>query len=331
MSQKQQFTNFAAGTLNAGITSGATTIVLSSGQGAIFPTLSGSQFFMGTLKNASSGYLEIVKVTARSSDTLTVVRGQENTTAAAFNAGDAFELRTTAAAFANLYAEAAQLDGAAFTGTVTVPTVTTSDNSTNVATTAFVKNQAYAPLASPTFTGTPAAPTATAGTNTTQVATTAFVTTAIANSALAGPTFSAYNASGNQTIPNNTPTKVTLPSEDWDTANAFDSTTNYRFQPTVAGYYRVSGCISMQVDAAASSVGLRFYKNGADWKRGGSYNATAGGSNTGVGIVTGSALVYLNGSTDYVEMWAFQNSGANATLFTGQSACTFQGEYVRGP
>lgn len=40
---------------------------------------------------------------------------------------------------------------------------------------------AYAKLASPAFTGTPTAPTATAGTNTTQIATTAFVKTAIDN------------------------------------------------------------------------------------------------------------------------------------------------------
>jgi hypothetical protein len=67
-----------------------------------------------------------------------------------------------------------------FTGTPAAPTATSSDNSTQLATTAFVKAQSYAPLASPTFTGTPAAPTATAGTNTTQVATTAFVTAAVA-------------------------------------------------------------------------------------------------------------------------------------------------------
>lgn len=42
----------------------------------------------------------------------------------------------------------------------------------------------FAPLASPTFTGTPSAPTAAAGTNTTQVATTAFVKTAVDNAAV---------------------------------------------------------------------------------------------------------------------------------------------------
>lgn len=59
-------------------------------------------------------------------------------------------------------------------GTVLAPTPTAGNNSTQIATTAFVATS-FAPLASPALTGTPTAPTATAGTNTTQVATTAFV------------------------------------------------------------------------------------------------------------------------------------------------------------
>jgi hypothetical protein len=66
----------------------------------------------------------------------------------------------------------------------TATTPATADNSTKIATTAFVNAQNYAPLASPTLTGTPAAPTAATGTNTTQIATTAFVNAEIANDAL---------------------------------------------------------------------------------------------------------------------------------------------------
>lgn len=83
----------------------------------------------------------------------------------------------------------APLDSPTFTGIPLAPTPSTSDNSTKIATTAYVKGQSYlttttaastyAPLASPTFTGVPAAPTATNGTNTTQVATTAFVQNAL--------------------------------------------------------------------------------------------------------------------------------------------------------
>ncbi|WP_347567159.1 terminase family protein [Mesorhizobium sp. WSM4904] len=66
----------------------------------------------------------------------------------------------------------------ALTGTPTAPTQAAGDNSTKLATTAYV-DTTFTPKASPTFTGTPAAPTAAGGTNSTQLATTAFVASAI--------------------------------------------------------------------------------------------------------------------------------------------------------
>jgi hypothetical protein len=68
-----------------------------------------------------------------------------------------------------------QVLGTTTLATATATTPTTADNSTKVATTAFVQNQAYAPLASPALTGVPTAPTASPGTNSTQIATTAYV------------------------------------------------------------------------------------------------------------------------------------------------------------
>lgn len=100
-------TNNAFGTLNAGINSSATTIVLTAGQGARFPTLSAGDYFYATLIDTSNN-LEIVKVTARSTDTMTVVRGQDNTTARAYSTNDRFELRPTAALF-NEKADAANV------------------------------------------------------------------------------------------------------------------------------------------------------------------------------------------------------------------------------
>ena len=64
-------------------------------------------------------------------------------------------------------------------GTVTTVTPATADNDTSIATTAFVKAQGYAPLASPVFTGTPTAPTAAVASNDTTIATTAFVKSSI--------------------------------------------------------------------------------------------------------------------------------------------------------
>ena len=66
-------------------------------------------------------------------------------------------------------------DSPTFTGTPAAPTASAATNTTQIATTAYVKSQGYATVASPTFTGTPAAPTAAVDTNTSQVASTAFV------------------------------------------------------------------------------------------------------------------------------------------------------------
>jgi hypothetical protein len=80
-------------------------------------------------------------------------------------------------------ASGALLASPAFTGTPSAPTPTAGDNSTRLATTAFVASQSgFAPLASPAFTGVPTAPTASVGTNSTQLATTAYVEAAVAAS-----------------------------------------------------------------------------------------------------------------------------------------------------
>ena len=97
-------TNNAFGTISAGINSSATTVTLDSGQGARFPTLGGSDHFYGTLIDTSNN-VEIIKVTARSTDSMTVVRAQDNTTAQAFAIGDRFELRPTAALFEDILSE----------------------------------------------------------------------------------------------------------------------------------------------------------------------------------------------------------------------------------
>jgi hypothetical protein len=93
-----KLTNNAFGTLAAGINSSATSITLTSGQGARFPTLGAGDYFYATLIDTSNN-LEIVKCTARSTDVLTVVRAQESTTARAYNTGDRIEIRITAQTF----------------------------------------------------------------------------------------------------------------------------------------------------------------------------------------------------------------------------------------
>jgi hypothetical protein len=90
--------NNAFATLAAGITNSATSITLTTGQGARFPTLGAGDYFYATLIDISNN-LEIVKCTARSTDVLTVVRAQESTTARAYSTGDRIEIRITAQTF----------------------------------------------------------------------------------------------------------------------------------------------------------------------------------------------------------------------------------------
>ena len=121
------FTNFAATTLNTGINSSVTSLVVSSGTGALFPSLVGSQYFYCTLVDAATGTTrEIVKVTARSTDTFTIVRGQESTSSSSYLAGDKVELRLTAAGI-NTFAttETAQtfVGNQTISGTLTATTI----------------------------------------------------------------------------------------------------------------------------------------------------------------------------------------------------------------
>jgi len=110
-----KLTNNAFATLAAGINSSATSITLTSGQGARFPTLTASDYFYATLIDTSNN-LEIVKCTARSTDVLTVVRAQESTTARAYSTGDRIEIRITAGTFVDAVAEKLPLAGGTLTG-----------------------------------------------------------------------------------------------------------------------------------------------------------------------------------------------------------------------
>lgn len=94
----QLFTNNAESTLASSITNVATSLTVASGEGARFPSPTGGDYFLLTVFNVVSGNeqgWEIVKCTARSGDTLTIVRGQDGTTGAAFSAGAYCSLRVT--------------------------------------------------------------------------------------------------------------------------------------------------------------------------------------------------------------------------------------------
>lgn len=115
--------NNAYSTLASGITNSATTIVLATGTGARFPAAGGSDYFYATLIDTSNN-LEIVKVTARSTDTLTVVRAQDDTSARAFSTGDRIEVRVTAALLSDIRDSVTPSDGSVSTAKIVDNAVT---------------------------------------------------------------------------------------------------------------------------------------------------------------------------------------------------------------
>jgi hypothetical protein len=109
------FTNNASTTLAAAISNTATSVTVASGTGALFPVPNpsvGSHFHATFVKNGAPGTYEIVDVTAVSSDTFTITRGQESTTALNWAVGDFFNLFPTAAGMMS-FIQGADLQGQA--------------------------------------------------------------------------------------------------------------------------------------------------------------------------------------------------------------------------
>ena len=134
--------------------------------------------------------------------------------------------------------------------------------------------------------------------------------TGLLNSTDFGPTFSAYPSAG-VSAANNTWVKIPFNTEEFDTNSNYDSTTNYRFTPTVAGYYQVNYLITMPSALGTGSfVGSALYKNGVVFKIGMILGSTANITCT----THNSLILYLNGSTDYIEVYGLQGSGGTQTI-----------------
>ena len=140
------------------------------------------------------------------------------------------------------------------------------------------------------------------------------------NMAVDGPAFRAYLASG-QTVSSAVDTKVQLSVEVFDTANCFN-TTNYRFTPNVAGYYQFNVTLGSNASVSLAYSYIQIFKNGtAD-------SISIYGPYSGVSSYANlSTLIYLNGSTDYVELYA-QLAGAGTLTVAGGS--TSASTYMSG-
>ncbi len=123
-----------------------------------------------------------------------------------------------------------------------------------------------------------------------------------------GPTFRASKDS-TQSISTSTWTKIQFNIEDWDTNSNYDNATNYRFTPTVAGYYQVD--LSVEFNNVSGSYIAAIYKNGSAYMFSPFYAGSTIGSTPSV-----HGLIYMNGSTDYIEGYAYTTT-ASQSLYNG--------------
>ncbi len=128
-----------------------------------------------------------------------------------------------------------------------------------------------------------------------------------------------------QNVSDNVTTKVQVDSELFDSDNAYDNSTNYRFTPQTAGKYVVFGAVFCDPQTASDLVYGRayIYKNGSFQK----YSTIDFRNTAGREIVSFiSYIVDMNGSSDYVELYGNVNASDNSgTRFSDNQ--TYFGAY----
>ena len=125
------------------------------------------------------------------------------------------------------------------------------------------------------------------------------------------PAFSAYKTASQTGISSNTWTKVTFPYTEFNLNNNFD-TTNSRFLPTVAGYYQMNMSVYITSNTSATDLYMQAYKNGAGFSPKATY-INFNSISTPTCTLTQSYLTYMNGTTDYLEVWMYTNATTNNT------------------
>jgi hypothetical protein len=144
------------------------------------------------------------------------------------------------------------------------------------------------------------------------------------------PVFQAY--SGTFSIGTNTWTNGVFGTKQFDTAGAFNNTGStttlngisvpaYAFAPPVAGYYQVDMSIRNQIINNTDVLNIALYKNGSAYLN--FYYASAIGNSVSYAQATSSVIVYLNGTSDYIQFYSLSTSSTN--LYQG----VFSGAMVR--
>ena len=127
------------------------------------------------------------------------------------------------------------------------------------------------------------------------------------------PAFEAYQSATQTGVSDAVWTKMTMNTETFDTDGNYDNSSNYRFTPTTAGRYFVyvmGGCFS-DTNYKLNVANIAIYKNGSYFR---ATNITVNGADIlNEATTTTTAIIDMNGSSDYLEAYA----RVNVTTGTG--------------
>lgn len=130
------------------------------------------------------------------------------------------------------------------------------------------------------------------------------------------PAFYSYLSSA-QTITTGTWYKVSFATKLFDTDNCFDSTTNYRFTPNVAGYYQLNLTLMSASTTPSLTRFLGSISINGDYGSNRVWDLTL--TTTGQWCMSGSVVRYFNGTTDYAEAYTFATGTGTLTVATEQT------------
>jgi hypothetical protein len=171
---------------------------------------------------------------------------------------------------------------------------------------------------------------AVAGTNTISLPASTGTVALTSQLPVAGPAFSAFPTTVTTSIPQATFTSpIAVDTKQFDTDSCFNATGStvngipaYAFKPTTAGYYQINACVNWSGGGGGANY-LAILKNGTEFLDGPYFYQTG---STAVIINT---LLLLNGTTDYIQLGVYQNSGSTRTTSTGVIQFYFQGFLAR--
>jgi hypothetical protein len=283
--------NFAVSKLLSGIASDATQLTVLAGEGSKFPT---SGQFRAVIWSQSyespiqDGTREIVTMQLSSGDTFNITRAQESTAAKAWNANDNVAHVISAGKIDELETEI------------------NAKKTDNVSATSKVLGRVSA------------------GAGAIEEIPLPLAVNLGGHGVSIQPKFRAHKNSVDQSFPKTTWTKITFPTEDFDTNNNFSDS---KFTPTVAGTYLLAGRIYLDLLAAGKQLYIAVYKNGSFHLSGPVIPAGADAPDV-ANVVVGP--VSANGSTDYFEIYAYHNDTVDRTIRSAPGLTYFQGNWI-GP